>query len=356
MSLSLAGKTLGDGSPCFITFEAGPTHDGLATALQLVELAAAAGGDAVKFQILDAERLVADKKQLFGYEILVDRATGEMRRVEEPLYDILKRRMLSFEEWRQVKARADALNLAFFATIGFQDELEFVQAIGAHSVKIASSDINHLPLIRAAARTGLNIQLDTGNATLGEVEAAVDACLAEGNDSLIIHQCPSGYPAHLPSIQLRMIQTLKQMFPCPIAFSDHTPGWEMDIAAVALGANLVEKTITLDRCTPSVEHVFSLEGEEPAAFVRAIRDLETALGAPRRQFSVEERHKRFATRRSAFLNRAMRAGEVVHEADIDYRRPGWGIPPNEAGNLPGMRLVRDLPEGHRLAWSDLVAE
>lgn len=356
MSLSLAGKILGDGSPCFITFEAGPTHDGLATALKLVELAGAAGGDAVKFQILDADRLVADRKQLFAYEILVDRASGEMRRVDEPLYDILKRRMLSFDEWRQVKARADELDLAFFATIGFQDELEFVQAIGAHSVKIASSDINHLPLIRAAARTGLNIQLDTGNATLGEVEAAVDTCLAEGNDSLIIHQCPSGYPARLPSIQLRMITTLKQMFPCPIAFSDHTPGWEMDIAAVALGANLVEKTLTLDRCTPSVEHVFSLEGDQPARFVAAIRDLETALGAPRRQFSAEERHKRFATRRSAFLNRAMAEGETLTAADIDYRRPGWGIPPNEADTLLGMRLAQDLPEGHCVAWSDLLAE
>jgi sialic acid synthase SpsE len=356
MTLMLANKPLGPGHPCFITFEAGPTHDGLATALKLVEQAAAAGADAVKFQILDADRLVADRQQLFGYEILADRATGATRKVEESLHAILKRRELTRAEWRQVKARADALELAFFATITFPDELEFVRELGAHSVKIASSDINHLPLIRAAARTGMNVQLDTGNATLGEVETAVDAILAEGNQSIIIHQCPSGYPAHLPSIQLRMIETLRQMFPFPVAFSDHTPGWEMDIAAVALGASLVEKTITLDRMTPSVEHVFSLEADEQRAFIRAIRDLETALGGPRRQFSAEEMHKRYATRRSLFLARDLPQGTLIQADDLDFRRPGWGIAPTETERVIGLRVLRALPAGHRLAWTDLAAE
>jgi len=301
MSVTLGNKRIGDGEPCFITFEAGPTHDGLATALELVRQAGLAGADAIKFQIIDADRLVADRKLPFSYDVLVDRVTGRRETLHEPLYDILKRRELKLEEWHQVKAAADAAGLAFFATVSFFEDLEFLTAVGAHSVKIASSDINHLPLIRAAARTGMNVQLDTGNATLGEVETAVDAILAEGNHSIIIHQCPSGYPARLPSIQLRMIQTLKQMFPFPIAFSDHTPGWEMDIAAVALGADLLEKTITLDRCTRSVEHIFSLEGAEPGNFIQAIRDLETALGAPRRSSSPEESERRRAYRRSIFL-------------------------------------------------------
>lgn len=355
MAIQLGNKRVGEGEPCFITFEAGPTHDGLASALELVRLAGAAGADAVKFQIIDADRLVADRQQPFSYEVLVDRATGRRETIDEPLYDILKRRELSLEEWHQVKAAADAAGLAFFATVSFFEDLEFLTAVGAHSVKIASSDINHLPLIRAAARTGMNVQLDTGNATLGEVETAVDAILEEGNPSIIIHQCPSGYPARLPSIQLRMIQTLKQMFPFPIAFSDHTPGWEMDIAAVALGACLLEKTITRDRCTRSVEHIFSLEGGEQPAFVRAIRDLETALGAPRRTFSPEERKRRVAYRRSIFLARDKRAGERIGVEDLDYRRPGYGIPAPETERVVGLAASRDLPAGTMLAWTDLQA-
>lgn len=354
MTITLGNKTVGQCAPCFITFEAGPTHDGLDSALELVRQAAASGADAVKFQMVDADRLVADRQQLFSYDVLVERASGRRETIQEPLYDILKRRELKPDEWRRVKAEATAQRLAFFATVSFFEDLELLAELGADSVKIASSDINHLPLIRAAARTGMNIQLDTGNATLGEVEAAVDAILAEGNESIIIHQCPSGYPARLPSIQLRMIQTLKQMFPFPIAFSDHTPGWEMDVAAVALGANLLEKTITLDRTTRSVEHIFSLEGDEPGAFIRAIRDIETALGEPRRHFSPEERQKRMATRRSVFLAKPVDAGEPLSVEHLDFRRPGWGIPPTEVDRVVGLRATRALDAGAMLAWTDLA--
>lgn len=353
MAVSLYGRQVGDGEPCFITYEAGPTHDGVATAIALVERAAAAGAGAIKFQILDADRLVADRQQLFTYDVLVDRSDGRTETIQEPLYDILKRRELSYAEWGEVKQAADKAGLAFFATVSFKEDVEFLESIDAHSVKIASSDVNHFPLIRAAARTGMCIQLDTGNSTLGEVEAAVDAILGEGNDRIIIHQCPSGYPARLPSIQLRMIQTLKQMFPFPIAFSDHTPGWDMDIAAVALGANLLEKTITLDRCTRSVEHVFSLEGTELTAFIRAIRDVELALGEPRRVFSTEERKKRITWRRSLFLVRSKAAGDRIEASDVDYRRPGWGIPPTEVDRVLGLRATRAIPADTMLAWTDL---
>ncbi len=349
----IGNHTIGDGAHCFITFEAGPTHNGLTSALELVRQAGAAGANAVKFQMIDADRLVADRQQLFSYEVLLDRISGKRETVREPLYEILKRRELKPEEWRQVRAAADAANLAFCATVSFLEDLELLTALGAHSVKIASSDINHLPLIRAAARTGMNVQIDTGNATLGEVETAVDAIVAEGNDNIVIHQCPSGYPAHLPSIQLRMIPTLKRMFPFPAAFSDHTPGWEMDIAAVALGADLVEKTITLDRCTRSVEHMFSLEEGELAAFVHAIRSLETALGEPRRRFSAEERHKRQATRRSIFLVRNKHTGERIEKADLDFRRPGYGIPPTELDRVIGLQVARDLSAGTMLSWTDV---
>jgi sialic acid synthase SpsE len=352
--VSFGTRQIGEGHPCFITFEAGPTHNGLESAKALVSQAAAAGGDAVKFQILDPDRLVADRRQPFSYEVLTDRETGASETVTEPLYNILCRRALSTDEWREVKLHADNLGLAFFATIAFDDEVAFLEDLNCASIKIASADVNHIPLLRRAARSGMCLQLDTGNATIGEIEQAVDVIRQEGNENIIIHQCPSGYPARLDSINLNIIPTLKRMFGYPVAYSDHTPGWEIDIAAVALGANVIEKTITPDRTTRSVEHIMSLEPSEMSDFVRSIRDVETALGSPRRIMSNEERTKRQAVRRSAFLKRAVIAGESLDEADIEFRRPGYGVTPDRLGEFDGARFAKDLPAGHQLRFTDLA--
>lgn len=353
MSVSFGQRTIGDDAPCFVTYEAGPTHDGLESARTLVSLAAKAGADAVKFQILDPDRLVADRTQPFSYDVLVDKTTGTTETVTEPLYDILCRRTLTEGEWRALKDHADAAEVAFFATVAFEDELDFAVSLGCHSVKIASADVNHHPFIRRAARTGLCLQLDTGNATIGEIETAVDVIRTEGNENIIIHHCPSGYPARLESINLRVIPTLKRMFPYPIAYSDHTPGWDMDVAAVAFGANLVEKTITLDRMTRSVEHIFSLDPEDTTAFIQVIRDLETALGGPRRVMTGEERTRRLAIRRSVHARTDLPAGHVLDEHDLDYRRPGYGIPPSAVDTLVGARLKRGVQAGELLHWADL---
>jgi sialic acid synthase SpsE len=352
--IKLANKPLGDGHPCFITFEAGPTHNGLESAKQLCSLAQKAGADAVKFQILDPDRLVSDRSQLFTYDVLLDRPSGRTETVAEPIYDILSRRALKRDEWRALKSHADALGILFFATAGFEDEISFLAELGCHSLKIASADVNHLPLIRFAARTGMCLQLDTGNSTLGEIERAVDIIRNEGNDRIIIHQCPTGYPARLESINLKMIRTLKHMFDVPVAYSDHTPGWEMDVAALALGANLIEKTITEDRTTRSVEHIMSLEPNEMQAFVRTIRDVEIAFGAPRRSMSAAEDQKRKANRRSVVLAGPGKAGQRLHDIPVEFARPGYGIAPDQYEQLAQACLRKDLPAGHRLAFSDLV--
>lgn len=351
--VKLGHHEVGDGAPTFIVFEAGPTHDGVESAKALISHAARAGAHAIKFQIVDPDRLVANRKQLFAYEILVDRNTGATEKVEEPLYDILMRRVLTWAQWREVKAHCDREKLAFFSTVSFEDEIDLLVELGCHSIKIASGDVNYLPLIRRAAKTGMCLQLDTGNSTLGEIEIAVDAIRAEGNENIIIHQCPSGYPAHLDSINLRIIPTLRQMFPYPTAFSDHTPGATMDIAAVAIGANLVEKTITLDRMTRSVEHVMSIEPHEMAEFVQTIRDVERALGTPRRIMHEAEIKRRMAIRRSVFLSEPAKAGDRLHEAKVMFRRPGFGLAPDVYETLTEARFRRDLPPGHMVTSTDL---
>ncbi|EGW56009.1 N-acetylneuraminate synthase family protein [Candidatus Endoriftia persephonae] len=344
----IGNRYIGDDHPCFITFEAGPTHNGLEMAKRLVKHAAEAGADAVKFQIFDPERLVADKKMPFSYEILVDRESGRLQRVEEPLYEILHRRCLSRDEWRELKRYSDSLGLAFFSTASFEEDIDLLVELGCDSIKIASGDINHHPLLRYAARTGLCLQLDTGSATLGEVETAVDLILTEGNEQIIIHQCPSGYPARLNSINLNIIPTLKRLFPFPAAFSDHTPGWEMDVAALALGANLLEKTISEDRTTPSVEHCFSLEPPEMHRFIQTIREVEIGLGSNRRTLHADELKQRNKIRRSAWLMSDAKAGQHLSEIDVEFRRPAGGIPPDLFDQLRDRHLRRDLSAGARL--------
>lgn len=346
-------RKIGDGEPCFITFEAGATHDGAENAKKLVQLASESGADAIKFQIFDPDRLIADKKMHFSYDILVDRKSGTTETISEPLYDILCRRYLDAFQWKDIKMLCDKLGIAFFATIGFEEDIKILESLNTHSIKIASADINHWPLIKSAARTGMCIQLDTGNAKIGEIEEAVDIIKSEGNEKIIIHNCPSGYPARLESINLNLIPTLKRIFPYPIAFSDHSPGWEMDIAAISMGANLVEKTITLDRTTRGPEHIFSLENEEIKRFICSIRDLEIALGNSRRILHNDELKQRKKIRRSAFLKENVEKGRHISEVKIEFRRPGLGIGPNIFENLQEYKINKALPAGHMLTISDL---
>jgi sialic acid synthase SpsE len=352
-SFDLAGRSVGGEAPCFVVFEAGPTHSGEQSAKRLVDLAAEAKADAIKFQIVDPDRLVSDRKQMFSYEVLVDPATERTEAVEEPLYDILCRRVLSFDEWKRVKEHADRRGLAFFATVEFEEHVDLLQRLNCHSIKIASHDVNHFALLRYAARTGISLQLDTGRATLGEIEDAVDVIRAEGNDRVIIHQCPSGYPARVESVHLRVITTLRQMFDLPIAYSDHSPGWEMDVAALALGVSMVEKTITENRMTRSIEHMFSLDPTDMHRFIQVVRSVELALGKPRRVMAPEERERRLLVRRSLYLAGDVRVGDRLADAPIEFRMPGYGIPPDMLDRIANLRFRHSLPAGHLVAINDL---
>ena len=351
--IKLGDKLIGDGEPTFITFEAGPTHSGFESACELIQSAYEAGGDAIKFQIFDPDELVDDKELMYSYDVLVDKKSGRTERVEEPLYDIFVRRSLTFDEWRKLKSFSDKLGLTFFATIGDELGLEIVRDLGCESVKIASADVNHLPWLRKIAKLDLSVQLDTGNATFGEIERAVDVLKNEGNSKIIIHNCPSGYPAHLDSINLKMIPSLKSLFDCPIAYSDHTPGEIMDIAAIALGANLVEKTITKDRTTRSVEHIMSLEPSEMQGFVLNVRDLEKAMGKTRRFMSEDEKSKRLNIRRSVIVDQDVSKGVLLKDIKVKFKRPGFGISPDIYETLLNKRINKNIQIGTRLELDDL---
>lgn len=346
---------IGDGNKTFIVFEAGPTHTGLESAKKLVDLAVNANADGIKFQMMDVDRLMGDKNYLFSYKVLTDKITGDTKTVEEPLYDILKRRELNRDKWRDLKSYCDKKKIIFFSTASFTDEVDFlVDELKAPSIKINSGDVNYLSFIKYTAERDVNIQIDTGNSEIWEIERAVNVIEDAGNNNIIIHHCPSGYPAYLESIHLNMIKTLKTMFDYPIAFSDHTPGGIMDIAAVSLGANLIEKTITLDRTSKSCEHMFSLEAPEAKEFVINMHDLEKALGSNRRKLTQKAREGQLKGRRSAFLLTSLKKGEKITKDAIEFRRPGYGILADEEKFIIGRSVNKDLDRGHMMLWEDLV--
>lgn len=340
-----------------IVFEAGPTHTGLESAKKLVKVAKDAGADAVKFQLLYADRLMADKSIMFNYSYLEKDKDGKERFVEteEPLYDILKRRELIQEEWLDLKRYCDELGITMFSTATYRDEVDFiVDKLCVDSIKINSSDVNELEFIKYCASKGVNIQLDTGNADIWEIERAVIAAEEEGCSNIIIHHCPSGYPARLESINLNMIKTLKRMFPdYAIAFSDHSPGWTIDIAAVALGADMVEKTITLDRTAKSCEHSFSLEPEDAKEFVSIIREVEVALGSTRRIIPSDIKESRKKARRSPYALKDLKKGETVKVEGFEFKRPGFGITSEEFDFFKGKKLIKDMKKGSSLTYNDI---
>lgn len=337
-----------------IVLEAGPTHYGLESAKKLVDLSAEAKADFIKFQYLDADRLMADKTVELEYNYLEIDQNGHENYIKntELLYDILKRRQLKSEEWKALKQHCDKKGVEMFSTATYKDEVDFlIDELEIKSIKINSGDVNDLEFIRYCAKKNVNIQLDTGNADIWEIERAVIEAEESGCNNIIIHLCPSGYPAHLPSINLRMIPTLKQMFgKYSIAFSDHTPGWDMDIAAVALGADMVEKTITLDRTIKSCEHSFSLERADAIRFVQSIRNIEIALGQSRRTIPSDVKNKRKIARRSPYAMRDLRCGDRITASDFEFKRPGFGITSEEFDYFIGKKLSKDIRVNDALTY------
>lgn len=340
MNIKIGNRNVGDGHKTFIVFEAGATHTGVESSKKLIDVAKESNADAIKFQVINAERLMC-KDLKFTYSTI----KGE---ITEPLIKILKRRELSQDEWREVKEYADKKNIIFFATADFPENVDLLVELNSAALKVASADIDNIPLIKYVAKTGLPVILDTGGAAIGEIEYAIDVIRNEGNENYMIMHCPRGYPAKLDKINLKMIKSLKELFQCPIGFSDHTPGYHMDVAALALGANAIEKTITLSRNIVGPEHIMSLEPHETKDFVKILREVELGMGNTR--FPVEINGKRGIYRRSITAKRKIKKGDIIREEMLDYRRPGYGISPKDVNLIIGSIARRDIEEGEILTW------
>jgi sialic acid synthase SpsE len=341
---SIGGRPVGPGHPTYVIAEAGANHNrDLDTARALVDVAADAGADAVKFQTYSGATLYSRKTPKFKYlEPLTDQSPTEL------LEDISLPR-----EWQgELAAYARERDLHFFSTPFDLAAIRELDALDVPVLKIASFEIVDLGLIRAAAATGRPLLISTGMTVLGEIEDALQAAIEGGAPAVGLMQCTSVYPAPAERINLRAMATMANAFEVPVGLSDHSLGIAVPIAAAALGAAFVEKHYTLDRSMVGPDHPFALEPEELTAMVAGIREAQAAIGDGRKDGpSPEEREEMYTLgRRSLIAARDLPAGTLLEADMITTKRPGFGIAPKHLPLVLGRELKVDVEEDDILLW------
>jgi N-acetylneuraminate synthase len=349
MNLRIGGRTIGAGEPPLIIAEMSGNHgQSLERALAIVEAVARAGASALKLQTYTADTMT------------LDLAEGEFR-IADPqspwngrtLYDLYREAHTPWEWHEPIFRRARELGLVAFSTPFDAAAVDFLESLGAPCYKIASFENVDLPLIGKAAATGKPVILSTGMASEEEIAEAVQAARQAGGRDLMLLKCTSNYPASPADSHLATIPRMGERFGCPVGLSDHTLGIGAAVAAVALGAVAIEKHVTLSRQDGGVDAAFSLEPDELAQLVRETRRAWEALGSVR-YGPTEAEKPSLAFRRSLYIARDMKAGEVFTAQNLRSIRPGRGLPPKHIGAFLGQTIARDAPRGTPVSW-DLLA-
>lgn len=345
--LHLGQREIGDTAPCFIIAEAGSNHNGrLEQAKRLIDLAADAGADAVKFQVFRASKLYPQRA---GHSDYLKDARS--------IYDIVSELEMPYE-WLPELARWSAERGVLFLASAFDEEsvdrLEpFVPAF-----KIASYEMTHLPLVRYIAEKGKPVIMATGTAHLDEVQEAVEVVRASGHTALMLMQCTAAYPAPLASLNVRAIVTMKRAFGVPVGLSDHSRDPLVGpLAAVSVGANLLEKHFTVSNDLPGPDHRFSVQPDELRLMIRKVREIEQALGTGEKAMHPAEAELRAFARRSIFAVKAIPAGTVMTHENVAILRCGklpGGFPPKAFPDLLGRTVARPIPAGTAIQPDDVT--
>lgn len=321
-----------------IIAEAGVNHNGdMAMACALIDAAADAGADLVKFQTFDADRLVTGSARKADYQTKTTAADESQR-------DMLKRLELSAAMHEQLIAHSARRGIEFFSTAFDLDSLDYLMGLGMARIKVPSGEITNLPYLRKVGSYGKPVILSTGMATLGDIEAALAVLEAAGTprDRITVLHCSTEYPAPMAEVNLLAMPALARAFGVRVGYSDHTEGIEVAIAAVALGACVIEKHFTLDRSLPGPDHRASIEPDELARMVSSIRNIELALGDGVKRPSASEEKNRLVARKSLVAARAIAKGELFSEENLAAKRPGTGISPMRLDEWLGRPAARDF--------------
>lgn len=341
-------RKIGYGHPCFIIAEAGVNHNGdVRLAERLVEVAADAGADAIKFQTFRTNRLLTRQAPKAEYQLVgTPHAESQM--------EMLSRLELSPEAHVHLWDYAADKGVTFLSTPFDEESADFLDRLGVGLFKIASGELTNLPFLEYVGRKGKPLIVSTGMAFLKEVEEAVRVLGKAGCESLVLLHCTSQYPTDPGDCNLRAMVTLREVFNLPVGYSDHTAGVTMAGAAVALGAVALEKHITLDKNMLGPDHRASLEPDELKRLVEAVRDVERGLGDGMKMPVDAEMNTRSVVRRSLVAALDLPAGTILEKRHLAAKRPGAGIAPAEAEHFLGRRLVRSLSVDELIQWTDIA--
>lgn len=350
---------------CFIIAEAGVNHNGdLALAKKLVDAAKAAGVDAVKFQTFKSEEIVTPEAEQAKYQT---ENTGK----KESQYEMLKRLELSYDDFRELKEYCDKVGIMFLSTPhSCKDDVDLVAEL-CPAIKVGSGDLTNLPILKYIAEKQLPIILSTGMANMEEVREAVETILSINNQLVLLH-CTTNYPTALNEVNLRAMETIEKEFNLPTGYSDHTEGINVSLAAVALGACMIEKHFTLDRNMEGPDHKASLEPNELKQLVDGVRNIEyrvangenrekiveelnvtEALGDGMRKPNPSETEVAKIARKSVVAAVDIKAGEIIGENMLKIKRPGTGILPKFLNEITGKKAKENILKDELIAWEKI---
>jgi len=343
--ISIAGRVVGRGRACFIIAEAGSNHDRkLSQAHQLVDLAADARADAVKFQSFVAPKIAA-------------RTTHRVAQIQfggaNSLYELYEKMQLPPEWQAELSVHAKERGIIFLSTPFDEEAADELDELGVPAFKIASFELLHFPLLRHVAKKKKPVILSTGMANLGEIEQSINAIRSVGLEEIALLHCAINYPSKYESVNLAAMDTMAQAFQVPVGYSDHTPGISVPIAAVARGACIFEKHFTLNRQLPGADHSFALEPDELKAMVAGMRQAEAAIGSSIKQAAPDEIDHLARGRRSLFARVDIPAGTVVTSEMVSILRPGVGLPPSLLEMVVGRRTQQAIRRNEPITWDKI---
>jgi len=329
--MKIGDKLVGGGEPCFIIAEAGLNHNGdVELAKNLIDVAKNAGSDAVKFQTFKTERIVTKYAEKPMYQKLTTNPDTSQ-------YYMIKRLELTDEDFEDISCYAKEKGIIFLSSAFDVESVDLIDRLGVPAFKVASGEITNFPLLQSIAEKNKPIILSTGMSTLEEIEDSLQFIRSHGTMDIVLLHCVTGYPLKIDDANLKLIKSLRHRFHLPVGFSDHTPGIEMSLAAVALGAVIIEKHFTLDRTLPGPDHRASLEQNELKQMIHLIRNIEKGMGnGIKRLTDGEELIKRTA-RKSIVAKVEIQKGSIITKNMLDFKRPGIGIEPKYLDRVIGKR-------------------
>lgn len=331
----IARKKIGKGHPCFIIAEAGVNHNGrLELALELVDLAAAAGADAIKFQTFQAEKVISSSAPKAKYQV-------DSVNPSETQLEMVKKLELDESAHIIIAEHCRKKNVMFLSTPFDYESVELLGRLAVPAFKVGSGELTNLPFLEYLATQKKPIILSTGMASLAEVEAGIH-CISKFEIPFALLHCVSNYPARPEDVNLRAMQTLAEAFKVPVGFSDHTLGIEISLAAVAMGASIIEKHFTLDKTLVGPDHKASLSPQELKDLVKGIRSIESAFGDGIKRPAQSELEIASVARRSIVASCDIPANVEISHSMLTYRRPGTGLPPSFFKYLVGRKTKHDI--------------